>query len=224
MTGQLALRTRLGAVLMLVAAAATLAAHPAPAQSPGGQPASSPGRQPGPFFVLRAYYLGDSFSNREARLDVDTFTTITYRGKPGGGLDFEFLPTAWLGIDFAASQTHIQADEVISSPIAPAREIKGNIQLRPFTVGVFAHPFHWERADFYIGPYVGIVTMSGSFRPSENKFGYGSALGFDFRLGSSGLAITALGRILTNRFSDQLRPVSHYRNNYLFGGGLSYRW
>jgi hypothetical protein len=220
MTGKFALRARLLAVLAL-AAAAILAAPPARAQSQGQQ-----GNQPGPHFVLRAYYLADKFSSNssESRLAVDTFTTVTYHGKPGGGLDFEYLPIVWLGIDFAASQNHIQADEVVRTPVGPPFETKGNIQVRPFTVGVFAHPFHWERVDLYVGPFVGVVNMTGSFRPAETRFGFGSALGLDFQLGSSGLAVSALGRILSNRFSDQLRNASHYRNSYLFGGGLSYRW
>jgi hypothetical protein len=218
MTGKFALRARLLAVLAL-AAAAVLAARPARAQSQG--------QQPGPHFVLRAYYLGDKFSSngKESRLGVDnTFTTVTYHGKPGGGLDFEYLPIVWLGIDFAASQNHIQADEVTFIPNRPPVETKGNIQVRPFTVGVFAHPFHWEPVDLYLGPFVGVVNMTGNFRPAETRFGFGSALGLDFRLGSSGLAVSALGRIVSNRFSDQLRNASHYRNSYLFGGGLSYRW
>jgi hypothetical protein len=217
MTGKFPLRTWRFAVLAL-AAAATLAPRPARAQSQG--------QQPGPYFVLRAYYLADKFPSHsgESRLGVDSFTTVTYDGKPGGGFDFEFLPIVWLGIDFAASQTHIQGDEVTRTPVGAVFETKGNIQVRPFTVGVFAHPFYWEHLDLYLGPYIGVVNMTGSFRPAETRFGFGSALGLDFRLGSSGLAVSAVGRILSNRFSDQLRNASHYRNNYLFGGGLSYRW
>jgi hypothetical protein len=219
MSGRFELRAWVGAILALAAATA-LAPPPAGAQTTG----QTTGKPPGPSFVIRAYYLADSFSHRESKFGVDTFTTITYHGKPGGGLDLEYLPIPWLGIDFAASQTHIQAVEQTGLVVGPTFTTRGNIQVRPFTIGLFAHPLWWERADLYIGPVAGVVDLSGDGHKSETQFGFGSALGLDVPLGSSGLALTALGRIVTSHFTYQLSNVSRYRTNYLFGGGLAYRW
>lgn len=217
-----------GCALLALAAVATVAAvapRTAQAQTQTEEQTQTTGRPPS-YLVVRAYYLGASFSSHssESALGVDTFSTVTYHGKPGGGADLEYLPTPWLGIDLAVSQTHVQGDKVIRTPMGPPFESKANIQVRPFTVGVFAHPFQWERANLYIGPLVGVVSLSGGFRPSATRFGYGSEIGIDLPLGSTGLAITGLGRIVTSRFDDALRNTSHYRNNYLFGGGLAYRW
>lgn len=228
MIGKIELPTWGCAGLAALAVAAVTATAPRPAQAQTqqtGDEYQSTGRQPS-YLVVRAYYLWDSFSHngKESALGVDTFTTVTYRGRPGGGADVEYLPTRWLGIDFAVSQTRIQGDEVIRTPIGPPVERKVNIQARPFTVGLFAHPFRRERADLYIGPLIGVESFSAGFRPSATRFAFGSEIGIDLALGSSGLAITGLGRIVASRFDDALRNASPYRNNYLFGGGLAYRW
>jgi hypothetical protein len=231
MIGKIELPTWGCAALALAVAATVAAAAPRPAQAQAQtqtqteEQTQTTGRPPS-YLVVRAYYLWDSFSSHtsESAFGVDTFTTVTYHGKPGGGVDLEYLPTPWLGIDFAVSQTRVQADEVTRTLPGPPFERKANIQVRPFTVGVFAHPFQWERANLYIGPLVGVTSLSGGFRPSATRFAYGSELGIDLPLGSSGLAITGLGRIVTNRFDQTLRNAAHYRNNYLFGGGLAYRW
>jgi hypothetical protein len=213
------------AVIAALAALATLAAlsgaapRPALAQDVGKPP--DEGRR----MALRAYYLFDSFSQAESALGVDTFTTVKYRGRPGGGLDLEYLVTPFVGLDLAASQTRIEADEVIRPAIGPAFATKGKIDLRPFTLGLYGHFYRHEHADVYIGPFVGVVQMSGgSFRPNDTEFAFGAVLGLDLPLGSSGLALSGVGRVLNNRFPDQLRHVSHLHNNYLFGGGLAYRW
>lgn len=215
----------------LAVAAVVTAAAPRPAQAQSEsqtqtqEQTQTTGRPPS-YVVVRAYYLWDSFSTHttETAQGVDTFTSVTYHGKPGGGVDLEYLPTPWLGIDFAVSQTHVQVDERTSTPVGPSFDRKANIQVRPFLVGLFAHPFQWERANLRFGLLAGVTSLSGGFRPSATRFAYGSELGIDLPLGSSGLAITGLGRVITNRFDQTLRNASHYRNNYLFGGGLAYRW
>lgn len=203
---------------LTLAACTALTAPAAQAQGAGRAP------EQGPHFVLRAYYLGDSFSHSEAALGVDTFTTVTYHGRPGGGLDAEYLFTPWVGLDFAASQTHIAADEVTQTPVGPPFETRGNIQVRPFTLGVYGHFYRLQHMDVYIGPVAGLVQLTSSFRPNANEIGFGAALGLDLPLGSSGLAISGLGRELAFRFPDQLHHASHLRDNFLFGGGLAYRW
>ena len=228
MIGKIELPTWVCAGLAALAVAATVTAaapRPAQAQTQTGEQTQSTGRPPS-YLVVRAYYLWDSFSRRttETALGVDTFTTVNYQGKPGGGADLEYLPIPWLGIDFAVSQTHVQVDERTTTPTGPPFERKANVQVRPFMVGVFAHPFQWERANLYFGPLIGVTSLSGGFRPSATRFAFGSEIGIDLPLGSSGLAITGLGRIVTNRFDQTLRNTSQYRNNYLFGGGLAYRW
>jgi hypothetical protein len=218
MIARIELRSWLCAVLALAGGAA-LAPLPAWAQGSGKAP------EGGPRVVVRAYYLFDSFSHSEAALGVDTFTTETYHGKPGGGVDAEYLLTPWLGIDLAASQTHIEADRLTTTPVGPAFETRGKIQVRPFMLGLYGHFYRVEHADIYLGPVVGVVQTSGSgFRGTGTDLGWGAALGIDLPIGSSGLAISALGRAIASRFPDQLRNVSHFRDNYLFGGGLSYRW
>jgi len=200
-------------------ACVTLAPSPARAQGAGRAP------DQGPHFVLRAYYLADSFSHSESALGVDTFTTVSYHGKPGGGLDAEYLVTPWIGIDVAASQTHIQADEVTTPAVGPAFHATGKIQVRPFTLGLYGHFYRLQHLDVYLGPFIGAVQMTaGSFRPSNTELGFGAVLGIDVPLGSSGLALSGVGRVLSNRFPDQLRNVSHFRDSFLFGGGLAYRW
>jgi len=111
--------------------------------------------------VVRAYYLFDSFSHSEAALGVDTFTTETYHGKPGGGVDAEYLLTPWLGIDLAASQTHIEGDRVTSLAVGPSFESKGRLQVRPFMLGLYGHFYRVEHADIYLGPIAGFVQTSG---------------------------------------------------------------
>jgi len=218
MIARIELRSWMFASLAL-AAGAVLAPPPALAQA---------GRAPeqGPHLVVRAYYLFDSFSHSEAALGVDTFTTETYHGKPGGGVDAEYLLTPWLGIDFAASQTHIEADRVTTSAVGPsAFESKSRLQVRPFMLGIYGHLLRVEHADIYLGPIAGVVqTSGGGFRGTGTDFGWGAALGIDVPLGSSGLAISGLGRAVASRFPDQLRNAAHFRDNFLFGGGLSYRW
>src|SRR5258707_1246046 len=132
-----------GLAALAVAATVTVAApRPAQAQTQTGDQTQSTGRPPS-YLVVRAYYLWDSFSRRttETALGVDTFTTVNYQGKPGGGADLEYLPIPWLGIDFAVSQTHVQVDERTTTPTGPSFERKANIQVRPFMVGVFAGRF-----------------------------------------------------------------------------------
>jgi hypothetical protein len=204
---------------LAVAAGAALAPRPASAQDVGRAP------DQGPHFVVRAYYLFDSFSHHESAFGVDTTTTVSYRGKPGGGVDAEYLVTPWLGFDLAASQTHIEADEVNQTPVGPPGETKSRIQVRPFTLGLYGHFYRAEHADIYLGPIVSFVQLSGGGgRPDETNFGFGAALGIDLPLGSTGLAISGVGRALASRFHDQLHNASHFRDNFLFGGGLSYRW
>ena len=219
MPARLELRTWLYAVLALAACLA-LAPRPAQAQGAGHAP------DQGPHFVLRAYYLVDSFSHSESAQGVDSFVSVTYRGKPGGGVDAEYLFTPWVGIDVAASQTHIEATEVRKTfPGPSALRFTGKIQLRPFTVGLYGHFYRLEHLDLYIGPFVGVVEMTaGGFRPSDTEFGFGAVLGLDVPLGASGFALSGVARALASRFPDQLRPVSHFRDNYFFGGGLAYRW
>ncbi|HLX09925.1 MAG TPA: hypothetical protein VKY89_18860 [Thermoanaerobaculia bacterium] len=203
---------------LALGACTVLAAAPAQAQGAGRAP------EEGPRFVLRAYYLGDSFSHSETALGVDTFTTVSYRGRPGGGLDAEYLFSPWVGLDLAASQTHIEADEVTQTPVGPSFETKGNIQVRPYTLGLYGHFFRLQHMDAYIGPTVGLVQMSSSFRPSSSQFAFGATLGLDFPLGSSGLAISGYGSELSFRFPDQLHRTAPLRDDFLFGGGLAYRW
>jgi hypothetical protein len=211
------LRSWMCAALALAAGAA-LAPRPASAQDVGKAP------DQGPHVVVRAYYLFDSFSHHESAFGVDTTSTVSYSGKPGGGVDAEYLFTPWLGIDVAASQTHIEADQVTRTPVGPAFETKDRIQVRPFMLGIYGHFYRVEHADVYLGPIVGLVQMSGGGRPDETNFGFGAALGIDLPLGSTGLAISGVGRGLASRFRDQLHNSSHFRDNFLFGGGLSYRW
>ena len=233
MTARCDLRTRLRvarelaarAALPALAALATLAAlagaapRPALAQDVGKPP--DEGRR----IALRAYYLFDSFSQAESALGVDTFTAVKYRGKPGVGVDLEYLVSPFVGLDLAASQTRIDADEVTTTANGHAFATKGKIDLRPLTLGLYGHFYRQEHVDLYVGPFVGVVQMTGgSFRPNDTELAFGAVLGLDLPLGSSGLALSALGRVLSNRFPDQLRHVSHLHNNYLFGGGLAYRW
>ncbi len=218
MIARIELRGRICAALALAACTA-LAARPASAQGSGRAP------DQGPRLVVRAYYLFDSFSNSESALGVDTFSTVNYHGKPGGGVDLEYLMTPWLGLDFSASQTHIEADETTTTPVGPTFESRGKIQVRPYMLGLYGHFYRVEHADLYLGPIAGFVqTSGGSFRPSDTQFGFGAALGLDLPLGSSGLAISGVGRAISSRFPDQLHKTSHFRDNYLFGGGLAYRW
>src|ERR1700688_1900800 len=128
MTPRSELRSWLFAALALAACTA-LAPRPAQAQGAGRAP------DQGPRVAVRAYYLWDSFSSSESALDVDTFSAATYHGKPGGGIDAEYLFTPWVGLDLGASQTHIEADEVTRTPVGPAFETKGTIQQRFFTLG-----------------------------------------------------------------------------------------
>jgi hypothetical protein len=211
----------LAALPALTALALWLGAAPRPAlaQQPGNPP--DEGRR----VAVRAYYLFDSFSQAESSFGVDTFTTVKYRGKPGGGVDVEYLVSPFVGLDLAASQTRIDATEVVQPAVGRASTTTGKIDLRPFTLGLYGHFYRQEHADVYIGPFIGVVQMSGgSFRPNDTEFAFGAVLGLDLPLGSSGLALSGVGRILSNRFPDQLRHVSHLHNNYLFGGGLAYRW
>ena len=195
---------------------------PAAQQEPA---AGAEGRRGGEHqVVVRAYYLADHFSSSEGLQGAGSFTTVTYRGRPGGGVDVEYQPVAALGIDLAASQTRIAADqETVGGGGPPARR-QGNIQVRPFLLGIYGRPFKWQRLNLYLGPVAGVVQMSGSFRPSETRFAFGSAAGLDLFLGDSGLAISGVVKLISSRFSDQLRPTSHYRNNVLYGGGLTYRF
>jgi hypothetical protein len=217
MTPRIELRSWLCAALALAACTA-LAPPPARAQGAGRAP------EQGPHFVLRAYYFGDSFSHSEAAMGVDTFTFVTYRGRPGGGLDAEYLFSPWVGLDFAAAQHRIAADEVTTSPISPPFTATANIQVRPFMLGIYGHFLHLEHSDLYIGPVAGLVQLTGGFRPNQTELGFGAALGLDVPLGSSGFAITGTGRVIAFRFPDLLRPVSHFRDDFTFGGGLAYRW
>lgn len=217
MTSILDPRSWLCAVLTLAACTA-LAPPPALAQGAGRAP------DQGPRVAVRAYYLWDSFSSSEAVLGVDTFSTVNYHGKPGGGLDAEYLFTPWVGLDLAASQNHIESDEVIRTPIGPAATTKGKIQQRFFTLGLYGHFYRVERMDVYIGPVVGAAQTTGDFRPNDTELAFGAALGLDLPLGSTGLAISGIGRVLASRFLDQLHRGSPYRDNYMLGGGLAYRW
>ena len=217
MTERSELRSLLCAALALAACAA-LAPRAAQAQGAGRAP------DQGPRVAVRAYYLWDSFSSSESALGVDTFSTVSFHGKPGGGIDAEYLFTPWVGLDFGASQTHIQADEVTRIPVGPAFQNQGKIQQRFFTLGLYGHFYRVERIDIYIGPLVGADQMSGSFRPEKTTFAFGAALGLDLPLGSTGLAISGVGRVLSSRFPDQFRSASHFRDNYMVGGGLAYRW
>jgi hypothetical protein len=217
MIGKVELRSWLCAALAL-AACTTLAPRPAWAHGAGRAP------ELGPRLVVRAYYLFDSFSHAESAFGVDTTTTVDYHGKPGGGVDLEYLFTPWLGLDFAASQTHIEADETTRTPVGPAFETKGRIEVRPFMLGLYGHFYRVEHADIYLGPVAGFVQMSGGGGPTSTNFGFGAALGIDLPLGSTGLAISGVGRALASRFPDRLHSGSRFRDNYLLGGGLAYRW
>jgi hypothetical protein len=217
MIGRVELRSWLCAALAL-AACTTLAPRPARAQDAGRAP------EQGPRLVVRAYYLFDSFSHAESAFGVDTTSTLTYHGKPGGGVDAEYLLTPWLGIDLAASQTHFEADETFRTAVGPTFETKSRIQVRPFMLGLYGHFYKVEHADLYLGPVVGFVQMSGGGFTSDTNFGFGAALGLDLPLGSTGLAISGVGRAIASRFPDHLHSGSHFRDNYLLGGGLSYRW
>jgi hypothetical protein len=217
MNPRLPLRSWLCAVLPL-AACTVLAPRPAQAQGAGRAP------DQGPRVAVRAYYLWDSFSHSESALGVDTFSTVSFHGKPGGGVDLEYLFQPWVGLDLAASQTHIEGDEVVRNPVGPAAATTGKIQQRFFTLGLYGHFYRVERVDVYIGPVVGAVQMTGSFRPSDTELAFGAALGLDLPLGSTGLALSGVGRILANRFPDQLHRASHFRDNYMLGGGLAYRF
>jgi hypothetical protein len=209
---------RPGAILA-VAAAAWLPAPAAQAQEAQTGPSSGRANE----LAVRVYYLGDHFSYTEAASTGGTFTTVTYRGRPGGGLDVEYRPVDWLGLDLAASQTHIAADEQAVGGGPPVRR-QGNIEVRPFTLGVFARYLPWRQLALYIGPIAGAVEMSGSFRPASTRFAFGSAAGLDVGLGSTGLAVSGVVRLISSRFDDQLRNASHYRSQFLYGGGLSYRF
>ena len=217
MNPRLELRNWLCAALA-IAACMVLAPRPARAQGAGRAP------DQGPRVAVRAYYLWDSFSHSEAAVDVDTFRTATFHGKPGGGVDLEYLFTPWVGLDLAASQTHLEGDEVVRTPVGPPFETKGKVQQRFFTLGLYGHFYRVERVDLYIGPVVGAVQMTGTFRPSDTELAFGAALGLDLPLGSTGLALSGIGRVLANRFPDQLHRASHLRDNYMVGGGLAYRW
>jgi hypothetical protein len=217
MIGKVELRSWLCAALTL-AACASLAPRPAWAQGAGRAP------EIGPHLVVRAYFLFDSFSHTESLFGVDTATTVTDHGKPGGGIDVEYLFTPWLGLDLAASQTHLEADETFHGFILHPVETKSNIQVRPFMLGLYGHFYRVQHADLYLGPVVGFVQTSGGGFGSSTNFGFGAVLGIDVPLGSSGLAISGVARALTSRFPEQLHSGTHFRDNYLFGGGLAYRW
>jgi hypothetical protein len=129
-----------------------------------------------------------------------------------------------MGLDFGASQTHIEADEVNEFAGAPIFQTTGKIQQRFYTLGLYGHFYRVQHLDLYIGPVVGADQMTGSFRPNQTTFAFGAALGLDLPLGSTGLAISGVGRLLSSRFPDQLHIATHFRDNYMFGGGLAYRW
>jgi hypothetical protein len=211
------LRTWLCATLALAACLA-LAPRTALAQGAGRAP------DQGPRVAVRAYYLWDSFSSSESALGVDTFSTVSFHGKPGGGIDAEYLFTPWVGLDFGASQTHVEADEVTRLPVGPSFQNQGKIQQRFFMLGLYGHFYRVQRLDVYIGPLVGADEMTGSFRPNKTTFAFGAALGLDLPLGSTGLAISGVGRVLSSRFPDQFRSATHFRDNYMVGGGLAYRF
>jgi len=217
MTPRPLLRTWLCAALALAACTA-LAPRTAQAQGAGRAP------DEGPRVAVRAYYLWDSFSSSESALGVDTFSTVNFHGKPGGGIDAEYLFTPWMGLDFGASQTHVEADETTRTPVGPAFQSQGKIQQRFFTLGLYGHFYRVQRLDVYIGPLVGANQMTGGFRPDTTTFAFGAALGLDLPLGSTGLAISGVGRVLSSRFPDQFSSATHFRDNYMVGGGLAYRW
>src|ERR1700680_2198571 len=171
------LRTWLCAALALAACIA-LAPRTALAQGAGRAP------DQGPRAAVRAYYLWDSFSSSESALGVDTFSTVSFHGKPGGGIDAEYLFTPWMGLDFGASQTHVEADEVTRLPVGPSFQSQGKIQQRFFTLGLYGHFYRVQRVDVYIGPLVGADEMTGSFRPNKTTFAFGAALGLDLPLGA----------------------------------------
>jgi len=216
MNPRLELRSWLCAALA-IAACTVLAPRPAQAQGAGRAP------DQGPRVAVRAYYLWDSFSHSESALDGNTFSTASFHGKPGGGVDLEYLFTPWVGLDLAASQTHLEGDEVVRTPVG-AFATNGKVQQRFFMLGLYGHFYRVQRVDIYVGPVVGAVQMTGSFRPSDTEFAFGAALGLDLPLGSTGLAISGIGRALASRFPDQLHSASHFRDNYMVGGGLAYRW
>jgi len=174
--------------------------------------------------AVRAYYLWDSFSSSESTQGVDLSSTVSYHGKPGGGIDAEYLFTPWVGLDFGASQTHIEADQANTFPVGPVFKNQGKIQQRFFTLGLYGHFYRVQRVDVYIGPLVGANQMTGSFRPDTTTLAFGAALGLDLPLGSTGLAISGVGRVLSSRFPDQFSSATHFRDNYMIGGGLAYRW
>lgn len=202
------------------------------AQSQGGQgdqggQGSYVGARPQMYsFALRASYLWDHFALSEGQVTAgNTFTSVVYRGRPGGGIEGEYLFVPTFGLDLAASQTGILAKETTFLPAGPPIERRGTIDARAFTLALNEHPLTSRRVDFYIGIFAGAEQYSGGgFRANSTQFAFGANLGFDFPLGDSGFALTAAGRVLSARFPEQLSRADHFRAQILYGGGLTYRW
>jgi hypothetical protein len=220
----LSVQTPLRVALALAAVVFTLAG-PLRAQDQDTQGSRADTQPQAYHFALRAYYLGEHFSLSEGELRGNTFTSVAYSGRPGGGFDAEYLFVPTFGVAVAASQNTIAAREVTTNPASPPTERRGNIGVRPITVALNEHPFQWKRLDLYIGVFAGAVEYNGgSFRPDSTQFGFGSELGLDFPVGDSGFAVTAVGKILSARFPSQFSPGAHFHDQYQYGGGLSYRW
>jgi hypothetical protein len=208
---------------LILAAGLCLLARSARAQD---DDASRQGANPQAYrFEIRADYLWDHFSNSQALIEGNTFTSLNFNGRPGAGVDFEYRFVPTFGIDFAASQTSMTGKEVTTNPVGPPVEARADIRVVPITIGIVEHPFQFKHVDFYIGLIAGVVDMSGdNFRSAEARFGFGSLLGVDIPIGQSGFAINAVGKVLSSRFSNQFTGESHFHDTFLYGGGLTYRW
>ncbi len=224
MNVKLALQTPLR-IVSLLAAAACMLAGAARAQDQDTQGSRADAQAQAYHFALRAYYLGEHFALAEGLQKGNTFTSVVYHGRPGGGVDVEYLFVPTFGVEVAASQTTVAAKEVTTDSNGVVAERKGNIDVRPITVGITEHPFQWRHVDLYLGIFAGAVEYNGGgFRPDSTQFGFGANIGLDFPVGDSGFAFNASGRIVDSRFPNQLTSASHFHDQFLYGGGMSYRW
>jgi hypothetical protein len=212
-------------IVLVPAAVVLLLARPAWAQDQDTQGSQADAQAQAYHFAVRADYLGEHFSLAEGLHEGNSFSSVVYHGRPGGGVDAEYLFVPTFGFAVAASQTTIAAKEVTTFAAGPPVERKGNIGVRPITLALNEHPFQWKHVDFYIGVFAGAVEyIGGSFRADSTQFGFGPQVGLDFPVGDSGFAFNAVGKILSARFPSQFSSGGHFHDQYLYGAGMSYRW
>ncbi len=186
-------------------------AAPEPSETPdtmAEEPAGEPGAAQDSRWTLRGFPLRLNVDDDEDATD-DGFerTHVTLDNGNGVGLSLEYRPNPRLGIEGGLLYSELDSMFVYDSPTEWLMDSDSS-SLLVLTLGPNFHLTPDSKADFYLGPYIGLAqigdadyslggTVGTVGTDFDDEFVFGAQLGFDYPFGDSSWALH-LGALYMN--------------------------